>query len=100
MISEMMFVMSSNRPNCDEILGKKDLWALSLKDMESDPLMNKYLNEFLKKPSNSEDFELNFIKQKMEYRQCSHQCTHFCISCNSGMLSKTKFRNKKLKTNK
>jgi hypothetical protein len=45
----------------------------------------------------------NLMNQSLKttaLNQCSYRCTHLCVKRDFEMLSKTKYRNKKLKSNK
>jgi hypothetical protein len=61
---------SEHRPNCDIILNKKNLWALSLSDIENDEKFAEISNQSF---SIEENFSSFFIRKKYELFNQSKQ---------------------------
>ncbi len=63
LMRKMTLLVERSRPNCDEILDKKSLWALSLEDL-TDDLEILVKNEL---PNIEDNFKLFFILTKSKF---------------------------------
>jgi hypothetical protein len=61
---------SEHRPNCDIILNKKNLWALSLSDIENDEKSRETCSQSF---TIEENFPSFFVQRKFEISKQSKQ---------------------------
>ncbi len=67
-ICEMMSLMKSKRPTCDQLLNNKSLWALSVSDIQNDSMFEKFKNLSISESLMKNNFCNYFIKMKSMHK--------------------------------
>jgi hypothetical protein len=63
-ILDMVSMMKTKRPTCEQLLNNKSLWALSMSDIQNDFMFKKFKNLSISEPLMENNFCIYFIKIK------------------------------------